>query len=181
MSRTLEMVVTSLVLDHPPRQQIHPPANFKIALMRVENPQVHFYRYLYNTIGAAYDWVDRKLLGDEELAREIQAKGVDIYVACVDGAPGGYFELDSRNPKEIWLAYLGIMPHLTGAGLGKWMLYEALMAGWAKKPRVMRVETCTLDHPRALPLYQRMGFVPIERRNKTVEVPDDLSADTGKY
>jgi hypothetical protein len=31
----------------------------------------------------------------------------------------------------------------------------------------MTVDTNTLDHPRALALYQRMGFVPVRREDKT--------------
>jgi len=31
----------------------------------------------------------------------------------------------------------------------------------------MTVDTTTLDHPRALALYQRMGFIPIRREDKT--------------
>jgi hypothetical protein len=84
--------------------------------------------------------------------------------------PAGYFELDGRNGEEIWLAYFGIIPEFRGRGLGKWLLSEALAAAWLKEPERVRVETCTLDDPRALPLYQRMGFVPYERRQKVMEV-----------
>jgi ribosomal protein S18 acetylase RimI-like enzyme len=31
----------------------------------------------------------------------------------------------------------------------------------------MTVNTCTLDHPRALALYQRLGFTPIAREERT--------------
>jgi hypothetical protein len=31
----------------------------------------------------------------------------------------------------------------------------------------MTLDTCTLDHPRALALYQRAGFVPVCREDKT--------------
>jgi GNAT superfamily N-acetyltransferase len=84
--------------------------------------------------------------------------------------PAGYFELDCRNREEIWLAYFGIIPEFRGRGLGKWLLSEAIAAAWLRKPERVRVETCTLDDPRALPLYQRMGFVPYERRHKVMEV-----------
>jgi hypothetical protein len=33
------------------------------------------------------------------------------------------------------------------------------------------VETCTLDSPAALPLYQRMGFTPYDRQSKLVTLP----------
>jgi hypothetical protein len=40
--------------------------------------------------------------------------------------------------------------------------------GW-DRPGVTRMtaSTNTLDHPRALALHQRMGFIPIRREDKT--------------
>ena len=172
MTKTLKMTVTYLKMDKPPAEHIHPPANIKLALMRLEKPPVRYYRYLYGAVGDSYDWVDRTLLSDEQLEKEITAKGIDIYVAHVGGVPAGYFELDSRTSGEVWLAYFGIVADYFGIGLGKWLLHEAISTAWAMEPQTVRVETCTLDHPRALPLYQRMGFVPYERKEKTTEVPD---------
>jgi hypothetical protein len=34
------------------------------------------------------------------------------------------------------------------------------------------VETCTLDGAAALPLYQRMGFEPYDRKDKTMVLPE---------
>lgn len=171
MGKELETTVTFLKMEHAPHDHVHPPANFKIALMKLENPPVNYYRYLYNTIGANYDWYDRKILSDEALAVEIQAEGVEIFVAHAGGVPAGYFELDARKKSQVWLAYFGIMPDFIGTGIGKWLLHEAIATAWLKEPETVRVETCTLDHPRALPLYQRMGFVPYKRMDKVMEIP----------
>ena len=81
----------------------------------------------------------------------------------------GEIELEWRDGQDVWLAYFGIMPEFRGRGLGKWLLSEALATAWLREPERVRVETCTLDDPRALPLYQRMGFVPYERRQKVIE------------
>jgi thiosulfate/3-mercaptopyruvate sulfurtransferase len=59
------------------------------------------------------------------------------------------------------LAYFGLMPHVHGRGLGKWFLSQAVDAAWALKPLRVTVNTNTLDHPAALPLYQRIGFEPV--------------------
>jgi len=56
-------------------------------------------------------------------------------------------------------------------GIGKWLLSEAIRTAWATKPQSLHVETCTLDAPHALALYQKMGFKPYERRDKTMTVP----------
>lgn len=170
MTRKVETIVTFLKMEEDPHNHIQPPCNLKIALMKLQNPPVDYYRYLYNAVGENYDWVDRKRLSDEELAAEICVEGVDVYVAYVGGVPAGYFELDSRKDGEVWLAYFGITPQFIGTGLGKWLLSEAISTAWLAEPDSVRVETCTLDHPRALPLYQRMGFVPYERQEKVMEV-----------
>lgn len=168
--KTVDTVVTFLEMTENPHQHVHPPANIKVALIKVEHPPVHYYRYLYDAVGNAYDWVDRKKLSDEALASDIHDDGVEIFVAHSDGAPAGFFELDCRNRDEVWLAYFGLIPDFHGQGLGKWLLSEAIATAWSKQPKAVKVETCTLDGPRALPLYQRMGFVPYERKEKTMEL-----------
>ena len=37
------------------------------------------------------------------------------------------------------------------------------------------VNTCTLDHPRALPLYQKMGFLAYAREDRYIELPDGFT------
>lgn len=170
--QTVDTVVTFLEMRENPHVHFPPPANLKVALIRVEDPPVDYYRYLYDAVGRSYMWVDRKMLSDDELSAAIRADGIEIFAAYVAGVPAGYFELDCRDPDEIWLAYFGIMPRFQGQGLGKWLMSEAIALAWSKEPQSVRVETCTLDDPRALPLYQRMGFVPYERKEKTMELPD---------
>jgi len=48
-----------------------------------------------------------------------------------------------------------------GLGLGRWFLAQAIETAWSFNPLRATVRTCTLDHPAALPLYQKMGFVPV--------------------
>ena len=172
MMRKVETTVTYLKMDTTPHDYVHPPSNMKIALMKVKDMPVHYYRYLYNTVGENYDWVDRKVMSDEALEAEIHVEDVAIYVAYANGVPAGYFELDSSKKNDVWLAYFGITPQFIGTGIGKWLLHEAIATAWMSEPDSVRVETCTLDHPRALPLYQRMGFVPYERKDKVMEVAD---------
>lgn len=173
MPKTVETTVTYLRMDTPPHIRVLPPDNLRLSLMHLDHPPVHYYRYLYNTIGDAYDWIDRRVMSDDQLAKAIHADGVDIYVVYSGGVPAGYFEL-AREGDETWLAYFGIMPEFIGRGLGKWLLYEAVTTGWATNPKAMCVETCTLDHPRALGLYQQAGFRPYARKEKTMEIPDGI-------
>ncbi len=170
-TKEIETVVTFLSMDRPPSLRVMPPANMKLAMMHVEDPTVGFYRFLYDAVGRDYHWVDRKLLSDDQLAAAINADGVDVYVAYCGGNPAGYFEIDSRDKQKAWLAYFGLIPDFHGMGLGKWLLSEAARTAWAGKPGSLHVETCTLDAPHALGLYQKIGFKPYERRDKMMRVP----------
>ncbi len=171
--RSLETIVTYLEMHAPSHAFVPAPSNLKLTLMRAEKPTAHFYRYLYNAVGDAYHWVDRKNLGDEELLKIIHDDSVSIFVAYSAGVPAGFFEIDDRGNGELWLVYFGVIPDFHGRGIGKWLLAEAIDEAWGREPKVFRVETCTLDDPRALPLYQKMGFTPYERRHKTILLDDD--------
>ncbi len=52
-----------------------------------------------------------------------------------------------------------------GKQLGYFFLYHACVNAWARPISRLLVNTCTLDHPRALPLYQRLASFPIRARN----------------
>ena len=47
------------------------------------------------------------------------------------------------------------MPEFVGRGLGFFFLHQATQLAWSKPIERFLVNTCTLDHRRALPLYQR--------------------------
>lgn len=141
-------------------------------LLRVDPIPLHFYRYLYNTVGEQHVWVDRRRMDDAELAATVQAAGVEVYVLYVGGAPAGYAELDFRNKAAVELAYFGLIPDFIGRGFGTFLLATAIDIAWSRPIERLWVQTNTLDHPRALPLYQKQGFVPFAQE-KTEIVPID--------
>jgi len=168
----VETVVTYLEMTEPRYSHVPAPVNLKLMLMRLEEPTLHFYRYLYDAVGRAHVWVDRKKLTDSELAAEIRAAGVEIWVLYVGGAPAGYFEIDARRSEAVELKYFGLIREFQGRGLGKWLMAEAVRACWERQPKKVTVNTCTLDGPAALPLYQKMGFVPVARESRLVELQE---------
>ena len=171
----VETTVTYLEMRSPPRRPATPAPLGKLAIMRAERPTVSFYRYLYNTIGEAWNWSERRRASDEALRAIIRHPEVWIYVLYVTGVPAGFAELDSRRAGEVELAYFGLTPEYIGRGLGAYLLDWAVAAAWTHKPKRVWVHTCTLDHPRALPLYQRAGFVPYKRRGEWVDKPMTLT------
>lgn len=157
--------VTFLEMFAEPLLNVPPPAQ-KIALMKAEKPPVHYTRYLYGTVGADYLWVDQMRISDADLASTTQDDKYETYVLMCDGCPAGYFELDLRQMPEIELAYFGLVPEYAGRGLGKYLLAQAIKIAWSNDPERVHVETCTLDHPAALPLYQKCGFTPYAQKDK---------------
>ncbi|HWA29492.1 MAG TPA: hypothetical protein VG867_00260, partial [Rhizomicrobium sp.] len=61
--------MTFLEMKQRPSPPGPPQPRGKIAILRAEKPSVHFYRYLYDTVGKDYLWVDRKKLTDDALAK----------------------------------------------------------------------------------------------------------------
>ena len=165
----LPTTVTFLQMFERPTRRVPMPSRPRLMLTRAENLPVQFYRYLYESVGKPWVWVNRRRMRDEDLAYAIHRPGIEVYVLYVDGSPAGYAELDARNPDNIELAYFGLTPDFTGMGLGAFFLGEAIAIAWDKGPKRVHVQTCTLDHPRALPLYQRMGFTPFSQVDTTVD------------
>ena len=77
------------------------------------------------------------------------------------GALAGWYEL-RRVPEDdsVEIAYFGLAPDAIGVGLGKHLLSCAVRDAWALGPARVWLHTCTLDHPHALPNYEKRGFVP---------------------
>src|SRR5690606_3373483 len=172
----IDFTITYLEMaDRPALQPVHLPSGVKAALLRAERPTVAFYRYLYNAVGGPWRWWYRRQMSDAELGGILADERIEVFVLYVDGAPAGYFELDRRGQPAagggvIDLAYFGLMPHVVGRGLGRYLLHAAIEQAWGYGPERLTVNTNTMDHPRALPLYQKMGFVP--RRQEEQEILD---------
>jgi GNAT superfamily N-acetyltransferase len=97
------------------------------------------------------------------LASIIQHPKVELYAVLDDGGEVGMLELDFREPHECELAFIGLVPQLSGIGHGRWLLAEAVQRAWREDVRRVHVHTCSLDHPAALSAYRRAGFVPFKR------------------
>lgn len=167
----LELVTTRLELRAIPR---HPKVSIlgrTLALVHAKRPPLHFYRYLYHTVGSPYLWWQRRELDDEALAAIVHDERVEILVLQVDGVPAGFAELD-RRAGEIELVLFGLMPEFVGQGLGLPFLGRVMEHAWQGDDvaRVI-VHACSTDHPRALMVYQRLGFVPYDVQRELIDDP----------
>jgi GNAT superfamily N-acetyltransferase len=168
----LEVITTYLEMHQPPRHG--GPTRMggrELKVIRAKPPTVSFYRYLYNTVGGPWLWWERRAMEDRELAAIVQNDDVEVHVLYVDGCPAGYGEIDRRRPEDAELSYFGLVPDFLGQGLGLWFLGRALDVAWSAEARRVWVHTCSLDHPRALLVYQRLGFVAYDEVPRTIEDP----------
>ena len=165
------MTVTFLEMNAKPSALPPPQPRGRCALLRCEKPPAHFYRYLYDTIGADYYWVDRKNLSPKALKKVIHDPLNQLFVLYVEGNPAGMAELDMRKAGTANIAYFGLIPEAIGKRIGYFFLYHSCMNAWAQPIQRLTINTCTLDHPRALPLYQRLGFNAYNREERFVELP----------
>jgi GNAT superfamily N-acetyltransferase len=167
----LDDTVTYLEMFERPPPLTAPPPLGKLALMRAETCTVPFYRYLYETVGTPWVWFERRLWCDAALAAELAKETTEIFVLYAGGVPAGYFELNAAERRETELCYFGLAPDFIGRRLGPFLLNAAIEQAWSRPIERFWVHTCTFDHPRALPLYQRAGFVVYAQRAVKFEDP----------
>jgi GNAT superfamily N-acetyltransferase len=171
--KALKAHITRLEMTAPPRQSLPLPVNLHIAIMRVEKISLAFYRYLYLEVGRRWHWVDRLRMKDDKLAKLLHDGRAHVTVLYVNGAPAGFYELYQEDAETVELSHFGLIEHALGLGVGKWFLLQALYAAWSLEPKTVTVTTNTLDHPRALQLYQMYGFSPVSTSDALIRPLSD--------
>jgi len=150
--------VTFLRMTARPDTQTALPQD--ITLERIMDPPLWYFFALYDAVGRDYEWVDQHNRPEAELRAFLESPLVELWVAKRGGVPQGFFMLDFTDPPICDLAYFGLMPNAVGQGLGRALLNQALAQAWdGAGVTSVTINTCTLDHPRALALYQSAGFV----------------------
>ena len=157
----LATVVTYLEMRSPPGGDV--PSS-PLSLRRVEQPTAEEYRTLFRLVGAPWLWFSRLIIDDAALEAIVRDPHVELHaVEDEDGSDCGMLELDFREPGQCELAFVGLVPELSGKGHGRWLLAEAVERAWRDRVTRVHVHTCSLDHPAALSAYRRAGFMPYRR------------------
>lgn len=170
LTGTLEVTITYLEMHHRPTRDLRTAPHERIAVLHADKPTASFYRYLYNHVGEPWLWYERRAMDNETLCSIIHHPAVSVYVLYWKGVPAGYVELTTGLNLEIELSYFGLFPEFIGRGLGSWLLDWTLDTAWSREPSRIWVNTCNLDHPKALLCYQRAGFKPY--RQETIRIRD---------
>jgi len=161
----VEVTITYLEMEaRPSYGRPHQPLGHQAALLHAENPPLWYFLSLYRAVGEQYQWTDWLERPETELKAFVQHPDMALYTLVRQGWPAGFFMLDRREYGICDIAYLGLVPEMLGQGYGKYLLQEAVHMGWDREgTEKLTVNTCTLDHPRALALYQSAGFSPVRQ------------------
>jgi GNAT superfamily N-acetyltransferase len=165
-------VVTHLEMFEQPTPSGDPKGTW--TLRKVEAPPLDWFRDLYLRIGEEWLWFSRMRMSDAELAGIIRSPLVDVYALMQDGNDEGLLELDFRTAGHCEIAFFGVTAKLIGSGAGRWLMNRALELAWSRPISRLWVNTCTFDHPAALPFYQKSGFRAFRRQ---IEIADDPRLD----
>lgn len=154
----LGTVVTFLEMLERPRPRPLPESPLRMVRWREVDPAK--YRLLFQRVGAPWLWYSRLLMDDATLLANV----AEVH-AIVDrsGIEVGMLELDFRGEGECLIRFLGLIPELAGKGHGKWLFGQMQALAWRAGVGRVHVNTCSLDHPAALPSYLRAGFRAYKR------------------
>lgn len=147
-----------------------PPRDPAVAIHRVRQPSLDWYRDLYRRIGEDWLWFSMALMPDARLAAILNAPGTVVLTFERDGRSAGLAELDFSKPGAVEIVMFGVVPEETGTGAAHALMNAALTE--SMRPDIERVwlHTCTFDHPAAVRFYRRQGFSAYKF---AIEVSDD--------
>jgi GNAT superfamily N-acetyltransferase len=168
-------VVTYLEMAERPAPRPLPASPLR--LEHWPDPEPERYRRLFRRVGQRWLWYSRLLMDEARLRSEM---GEVHAVLDPAGAEAGLLELDFRSPGDCLIRFLGLVPELAGRGHGDWLFARTLALAWRPGVRKVSVNTCTLDHPAALPAYLKAGFTARSRAFESFLDPrlaDVLPAD----
>ena len=167
---SVEYTITYLEMTARPRWDYpaQPSSLRGGSLQKADKPPLWYFFSVYDAVGGSYEWVDQHAEPPDEVRAWLHADTTELYTLFEGGWPNGFFMLDQKVSETCELAYFGLVPEALGKGIGTWFLKTAVLAGWDRPgTQRMTVQTCTLDHPRALALYQKCGFTPFGQEIKS--------------
>jgi GNAT superfamily N-acetyltransferase len=120
-------------------------------------PEPALSRLLYEEVGRDYQWTDRLSWTDEKWRYHFMKPQMQLWVLWGLTEAAGYFELRRDDDDSVEIVYFGLRPRYVGQGVGGRLLACAVKHG-REVAHLVRVQTCTKDHPSALPNYKARGF-----------------------
>ena len=117
------------------------------------------HEFFYRWVGMDWGWTDKLVLSPSEWQQH--AEDCELWIIYYENTPAGYFEL-AKLGESTELQYFGLAPFAIGKGIGSYALEFAISTALELTPKVT-VNTCSWDHPAALPNYLARGFKELYR------------------
>lgn len=133
-------------------------------LRRASRPDWKLSCDLYQAIGGAWGWLERRAWGEAQWRAWAESPELNTVFCYQKQTPVGFAELQRRPLEGVEIVLLGVRPEYTGRGLGGWLLSEATRKAWATPTHRVFLRTSSSDHPAALTNFLARGF----RAYKTV-------------
>jgi GNAT superfamily N-acetyltransferase len=170
LSPVVEVVRTYLELRSPEQLRPAPPPDDRVEFVKLDAITTSHYRALYDGVGDAHHWRDRRVWSGERLAAHLARSEITVWECRHAGEVAGFFELELRDDGSVEIAYFGLLPAFIGRGLGKAMLTRAAHEAWALGANRVWLHTCTLDSPHALANYKARGFTVTHQDTYVVQL-----------
>ena len=163
----IDYTVSYLEMDEPPELVFKEEALPNTLLIKAKNPPVNYFLNLYERVGEDYEWTDKLFCKRDDVEKFLFDGSVEFFTFLIDGWTAGFFILDRRKTNICELAYFGLVPDAVGRGYGTHLLKLALKMSWGCcETNKVIVNTNSLDHPRAILLYEKMGFKCVRTKNE---------------
>lgn len=134
-------------------------------------PGMMAYLALFHAVGDPWLWHGRLELDAPELQALLADPAYEIYRLTRASQTLGLLEIDRRTPRDVEIAYFGLLSEAAGRGLGSQALADALDLAWLPPARRVWLHTCSEDHPAALRCYLAAGFEPVARQDEWITDP----------
>ncbi len=174
MSPVVDVTVRQLVMRRrPDPDRVLPETPLGVRLRHVFGEEsAALIGEMYRRVGAAWHWRDRVHWTPSEWESFLVDRHAEVWLAELGGEPAGFFVLGQQGGEEVTILYFGLVPEWIGRGAGAWLLDRAIDCAWALGPDRIRLETCSLDAPAALPNYLARGFEVRREEQLQREVSD---------
>jgi GNAT superfamily N-acetyltransferase len=152
-----EVTITYLEMRDPSQLRPKTTNDPRFRVVEITDKKGELNRSLYVLVGEAWEWRDKLPWSMEEWNAYAESENLKTFVAYVDDAIAGYFELMIQGD-DVEITYFGLAPDFVGNGYGGALLTQAIEAAWRLSPSRVWVHTCNLDHPAALQNYLSRGM-----------------------
>ena len=171
MADTVRLRVAHYMLEmseRPAAPEPHP----RVEIRRTGRPVPSLNRFFYMAIGSNWLWASRVPWSHDQWREWVTQPGYSTWIGYVDGGPAGICDVIQHDPQTAEIRYFGLLPEFIGQGVGLPFLRLGIQAAWSEPTTTLvKVDTCSLDHPRALGNYQAAGFELVRTEHEIEEVP----------